>query len=374
MLNIKKLKYLSTVNKICIEIENHLGETNKDLAEFVISLCKESKDEKEFKKKLYENEAEFSESFIQNLFKLINLMSQFEGSEKNKNIDITKENIEKSKLFPSLSIPDKEPVFEESDEEDKKKKKRKIEQIQPEKKQKKEEKKHKEEKSFSEKEEKNKKKKIEIDKLEIYKIYEGKVTGLKNFGFFAVLERDLEGNQIKNGIKREGLCHISKISEKRIEKPEEVVKRGDVVFVKVLNLKDDKINLSMRDVDQKTGEDLDKNQNQNKYKQEEEESQDNLEEEEDSLVFNKQRNKKDITDYELYEYQQLGNSGLLGIEDRPEFDEVKGLLVEEDTEMIENDVEINTVEPNFLKGQTRKTGYVHEPLRLVVDKDGKKNK
>jgi small subunit ribosomal protein S1 len=68
----------------------------------------------------------------------------------------------------------------------------------------------------------------------------GKVTKLTNFGVFVELEPGLEG-----------LLHISELSDEPIESPEEVVKVGDEVDVKVLRVdaKDRKIGLSMRNVD-----------------------------------------------------------------------------------------------------------------------------
>lgn len=71
----------------------------------------------------------------------------------------------------------------------------------------------------------------------------GKVTKLTNFGVFVELEPNLEG-----------LLHISELSDDKIESPEEVVKVGDEVDVKVLRVdaKDRKIGLSMRNIDDPT--------------------------------------------------------------------------------------------------------------------------
>jgi small subunit ribosomal protein S1 len=68
----------------------------------------------------------------------------------------------------------------------------------------------------------------------------GKVTKLTNFGVFVQLEEGLEG-----------LLHISELTDAKVESPEEVVKVGDDVDVKVLRVdaKDRKIGLSMRNVD-----------------------------------------------------------------------------------------------------------------------------
>jgi len=71
----------------------------------------------------------------------------------------------------------------------------------------------------------------------------GTITKLTNFGVFVELESGLEG-----------LLHISELSDNKIESPEEVVKVGDEVDVKVLRVdsKDRKIGLSMRNVDDPT--------------------------------------------------------------------------------------------------------------------------
>jgi small subunit ribosomal protein S1 len=68
----------------------------------------------------------------------------------------------------------------------------------------------------------------------------GKVTKLTNFGVFVELEPGLEG-----------LLHISELTEEKIESPEEVVKVGDEIEVKVLRVdtKDRKIGLSRINVD-----------------------------------------------------------------------------------------------------------------------------
>jgi small subunit ribosomal protein S1 len=67
----------------------------------------------------------------------------------------------------------------------------------------------------------------------------GKVTKLTNFGVFVELEPGLEG-----------LLHISELAEHKIESPEEVVKVGDEVEVKVLRVepKDRKIGLSRKNL------------------------------------------------------------------------------------------------------------------------------
>ncbi len=69
-------------------------------------------------------------------------------------------------------------------------------------------------------------------------IYEGKVTKTTDFGAFV---------EILPGI--EGLLHISNIKKERVTKVEDVIKRGDIIKVKVMNVEDTgKMQLSMKDV------------------------------------------------------------------------------------------------------------------------------
>ena len=69
--------------------------------------------------------------------------------------------------------------------------------------------------------------------IEVGKVYDGKVTRIMNFGAFV----DIGGG-------REGLLHISKISNKRVEKVEDVLAVGDEIKVKVYEIDNqDRINL-----------------------------------------------------------------------------------------------------------------------------------
>ncbi|MCD6149311.1 polyribonucleotide nucleotidyltransferase [bacterium] len=68
-------------------------------------------------------------------------------------------------------------------------------------------------------------------------IFNGRVTRIMNFGAFAEI---LPG--------QEGLIHISKLADRRVEKVEDIVKVGDIVPVKVMEIDDQgRINLSLKD-------------------------------------------------------------------------------------------------------------------------------
>jgi polyribonucleotide nucleotidyltransferase len=75
--------------------------------------------------------------------------------------------------------------------------------------------------------------------VEVGRIYEGKVVRLMDFGAFVTI---LPG--------RDGLVHISQISNERVERVSDKLKEGDVVRVKVLEVdRQGRIRLSMRDVE-----------------------------------------------------------------------------------------------------------------------------
>jgi polyribonucleotide nucleotidyltransferase len=58
---------------------------------------------------------------------------------------------------------------------------------------------------------------------------------------------------------KDGLVHVSELAAQRVAKPSDVVKEGQAVKVKLLGFDDrGKVRLSMKQVDQATGEDLSK--------------------------------------------------------------------------------------------------------------------
>jgi polyribonucleotide nucleotidyltransferase len=74
--------------------------------------------------------------------------------------------------------------------------------------------------------------------IEVGRIYEGKVAKLMDFGAFVTI---LPG--------RDGLVHISQISEERVERVADKLREGDVIRVKVLEVdRQGRVRLSMRDV------------------------------------------------------------------------------------------------------------------------------
>lgn len=76
-----------------------------------------------------------------------------------------------------------------------------------------------------------------ISKLSRGTVTKGTVEKIVPYGAFV---------NIGDGLS--GLLHISQISEKRIKSPNEVIKEGETVTVKIIDIKDGKISLSMKDV------------------------------------------------------------------------------------------------------------------------------
>lgn len=168
----------------------------------------------------------------------------------------------------------------------------------------------------------------------------------------------------------------------------DVVKVGQPVWVKILSITGDKMRLTMREVDQDTGEDL----NPNSVKQ------GGLDGSDDSMARNPDRPMSSnssilpslvpaptddessetrrkvvnrISSPERWEYNQLLNAGAIDKTQLPNFDEMTGLLPKPEEDEIE-DIEIELVEeePAFLRGHGRLHNTDLEPVRIVKNPDG----
>lgn len=85
-----------------------------------------------------------------------------------------------------------------------------------------------------------------VSEPEVGVIYTGKVVKIMDFGAFV----NFLGS-------RDGLVHISELAPQRVEKVTDIVKEGDIVKVKCLGMDNrGKVKLSMKRVNQETGEDL----------------------------------------------------------------------------------------------------------------------
>ena len=76
----------------------------------------------------------------------------------------------------------------------------------------------------------------------------------------------------------------------------------------------------------------------------------------------KSRRKQPMGDYEKWEIEQLKRSGVTSIEDLEDFDEEHGVLGYEETEG-EMDVELNDMQPTFIKGMMMKNTALYMALQ-----------
>lgn len=84
-----------------------------------------------------------------------------------------------------------------------------------------------------------------ISNLEVGLVTEGIVESIKDYGAFV---------ELSNGVT--GLLHISQISNKRIKTPAAVLKVGDKVNVKIIAIKEGKISLSMKALEEVAAEEI----------------------------------------------------------------------------------------------------------------------
>ncbi|XP_012887398.1 PREDICTED: ATP-dependent RNA helicase DHX8 [Dipodomys ordii] len=456
-----KLEYLSLVSKVCTELDNHLGINDKDLAEFVISLAEKNTTFDTFKSSLVKNGAEFTDSLISNLLRLIQTMRPPAKPSTSK--DPVKPKTEKEKLkelFPVLCQPDNPSVRTMLDEDDvkvavdvlkelealmpsaagqekqrdtehrdrtKKKKRsrsrsrdrdrdrdRERERDRDRDRDRERDRDHKRRyrsrsRSHSRTRERNKgksryrsrskshsplKDRKDRDKYgernldrwrdkhvdrpppeepAIGDIYNGKVTSIMQFGCFVQLE----------GLRKrwEGLVHISELRrEGRVANVADVVSKGQRVKVKVLSFTGTKTSLSMKDVDQETGEDLNPNRRRNLVGETNEETSmrnpdrpthlslvSAPEVEDDSL---ERKRLTRISDPEKWEIKQMIAANVLSKEEFPDFDEETGILPKVDDDEDEDlEIELVEEEPPFLRGHTKQSMDM-SPIKIVKNPDG----
>eukprot|EP00434_Breviolum_minutum_P014734 symbB.v1.2.012991.t1/scaffold910.1/size153024/5 len=216
------LRRLSLVSKVTIEIQNHWGIEDKTLAEFVIDLGESASSVDDFEAKLQENGAAASGPFCQRLLELIQKLG---GPQKPGQADAKGgSNVKASN--EALALATKEIA-----------KDRKVERSRS------------RQKEPQEKDKKEKKKELR-GPVELYGIYKGQVSRLMEYGAFISFETS-EG-------RREGLAHLSELSRetRNVSRAGDHLKRNQDCFVKIIGIAGSKLNLSLREADQETGEDL----------------------------------------------------------------------------------------------------------------------
>ncbi|XP_034716283.1 ATP-dependent RNA helicase DHX8 isoform X2 [Etheostoma cragini] len=461
---LSQLEYLSLVSKVCTELDNHLGISDKDLAEFVIDLAEKEPTFDGFKALLLQNGAEFTDSLVGNLLRLIQTMRPPSKSSTSKASEaLVKPKTEKDRLkelFPALCRAN-DPVPRKLDEDDvkvaadamkelemfmpsvsgtdsKSSKSRSEKSRRHSRSRSRERNRHRDrdrdrdkdrdrdrdkdrkrryrsrsrsrsrdrdrhrdgdrEKDRGRRRDKSSRwserspstKKDQDEDSDRWKdkhvdrpppeepsvgdIYNGKVTSIMQFGCFVQLE----------GLRKrwEGLVHISELRrEGRVANVADVVSKGQRVKIKVLSFTGSKTSLSMKDVDQETGEDLNPNRRRNvgpdggdeiSMRNPDRPSNLNLghppELEQDDTLERKRLTK--ISDPEKWEIKQMIAANVLSKEEFPDFDDETGILPKVDDEEDEDlEIELVEEEPPFLRGHTKQSMDM-SPVKIVKNPDG----
>ncbi|KNC98023.1 uncharacterized protein SPPG_06442 [Spizellomyces punctatus DAOM BR117] len=427
MADLEKLEHLSLVSKITSELLNHTGINDKVLAEFIIDLHGQSKSVEDFKKSLDNVGAEFPQSFVTNLDRLIRTLKPQGNGKKKKGKkgkgklpeenggdweqDDGEDRTLKLAKFPGLAIPD-DPTRASQLVEDTKVAEDVLAELEGFLHSKKDEANAREKRGDGESSGRYKRQGSRSrsrspkrsrrdssprrrdegrdrgrgrdrdrgyggldDEPLLYKIYNGKISGVRDFGAFVSLE-GIRG-------RAEGMVHISNLSAGpgRVVHPSDVVSKGQKVKVKVMTIAGNRIGLSMKDVDQESGRDLTPHL---RIKTKEELAAEAMRNPDRPILTSFSEvpvvddidthtpNVKRISSPERWEIKQLIASGVLDPKEYPTFDEDQGLLNYEDAEE-ELDIEIRDEEPSFLKGQTKQSVQL-SPIKIVKNPDGTMNR
>ncbi|KAL6719128.1 DEAH-box ATP-dependent RNA helicase prp22 [Lecanora helva] len=441
--DLASLELLSLVSKITSELQNHLGISDKTLAEFVIAQHSKCSSLEDFKVQMEDMGAEFPSTLVESLDRLILTMHPKHKNKANGvGIVGSKENshdladiARKTRIFKGLAVPNKQQEWEEempepraegsalddtfamleglagkakSAQKDTNSRKRsrspgdigngRIRRTKRRRSRSTGDNHSRQRDGYThdrmrrkDRGEDNFKRPFtpEIDDApKIFKIYDGRISGVKDFGVFV----DVLGVRGRAS----GLVHVSLMQEgARVNHPSDLVSQGQPVKVKVVSIqmgnKGPRIGLSMKEVDQVTGRDLlpqkrlasGANMERLDGMGPETDSSDrygNLTSAvpviEGDMNGRATRQKKRMTSPERWEIKQLIASGAISALDYPDIDEEYNatLVGEGDFEEEEDvDIEVKEEEPPFLAGQTKQSLEL-SPIRVVKAPDGSMNR
>ncbi|KAK4671923.1 DEAH-box ATP-dependent RNA helicase prp22 [Podospora pseudoanserina] len=409
--DLESLELLSLVSKITSELQNHLGVSEKTLAEFLIAQRLECDSLDGFKAKLASvGASDFPPSLVDSIDRLVRTMHpKFKGQQNRTNDDSSQRHDrsaeETTKVFKGLAIPDKEVEVEAIDdtfamleslapkpsngnkERPPRKRSRTPDDRREDSRRKRKDRYRSRSRSRSRSPQRGRQRNDRYrddddayrrppprdldDTPQLNKVYDGHVTGVKDFGAFVNI----------HGVKGkvDGLVHISAFGQ-RVNHPEDVVTRGQNVKVKVVKIEGNRVGLSMKDIDQETGVDM--------APQIRMGSGANMmalgggptggNDPTGSFMATAiaRQQKKRMTSPERWEIRQMIAAGIAKASDYPDLEEeYKSTLdgtgqmeLEEDV-----DIEIRDEEPPFLAGQTKQSLEL-SPIRVVKAPDGSMNR
>ncbi|KAJ8606234.1 hypothetical protein MRB53_041106 [Persea americana] len=410
--DLEQLEILSLVSKVTSEINNYMGISEKTIAEFVIAEHASCSNLEAFAEKL--SEYEFPRSLVESIDRLIRTMHpKYKGP--SGAVDSKRDSTNgqgKSEKFRGLAIPDK-PIEEDALDDTfallesmagpgkTNGRKRSVSPVRREEKRRspeppakrsrnddylfedefgrtrshrpsdRDDREHRKRRSRRDSYE-TPSKVEEDDSPVLYKTYEGYVTGVKDFGAFVNL-RGVKG-------KVDGLVHVSAMADHKVNHPSDLVARGQEVKVKVMKVQDKRISLSMAEVDQVTGQDINPGRRIQSATGANAVGLNGANTLENPVPViennsNGRRPRKRMTSPERWEIRQLIASGVVKAADYPDLDEeynaaVNGEQIEEEEDV---DIEVREEEPPFLAGQTKQSLEL-SPIRVIKAPDGSMNR
>ncbi|XP_050369391.1 probable pre-mRNA-splicing factor ATP-dependent RNA helicase DEAH5 [Argentina anserina] len=314
---VKKLEYLSLISKVCSELETNLGQQygDKAVAEFISDMGRNSKNVDEFNAKLKEF-AEFPDYVVRNLLTIIHAVLAPEKKQSSSKREEYKpgDRSRESRVKPRERSRERRGNMDQE---------------------------------------------YNSGEPELYGVYKGRVSRVMDSGCFVELS-SLRG--------KEGLVHVSQIEKRRISNAKDVVKRDQQVYVKVVSTSGQKLSLSMKDVDQKTGKDLlpmkrssyhydTRNSNPLMLKDGSvsRASLSGIRVKEEDRYVQPSRPRKRLSSPERWEIKQLIASGVLNAKDHPEIyqdEEVDRIMMvyKDEGPEEELEIELNEEAPAFLQG------------------------
>lgn len=451
MNDMDELQRLGLISKVCAELDNHLGFSEKTLAEFIIHLANQHSSASSFQAALLENGAEFPSSFAENLYRIILKITNPKSAESAVPKPVIIPRNQEDILYPGLARPNTAPVplvdmppelsdkelkrieadrqnaaravspyrekggdrnkgREYGDNNDRERDRNRDRESDRDSRRRNDRDNGRRDRSRSrsrdrggrdrhaDRERSRERDRGERDRgsrssisnrgePEVCGIYSGSVTNAMDFGCFVKLDGFMP--------PKEGLVHVAQIQQGMVRDPRQAVKRGQRVKVKVISMVGSKLMLSMKEVDQETGVDLFPQRaaaaaasssgsvasssnahnpllppTQHLSAEERERVRRLIDEDGPDGNGGRKRTAKRLASPELWEAQQLINSGVLPVTEYPTFDAESGHgLLQEHTTEEEVEIEINEEEPIFLRGQTRMTREM-SPVRIVKNPDG----
>ena len=400
----ESLELLSLVSKVTSELQNHLGISETTIAEYLIAQRLECGSFTEFRDKMAAEAAEFPPSLVESIDRLVRTLHPKLKAQKQQNGDHREDErairsaAENTKLFKGLAIPDKSRAANNEIDDtlallENLEPKRPSETRPPRKRTRSPEddrdrrgRKHKY-RSRSRSRSRGRKRRDgngermrlpepEIDDAPVlYKVYDGRVTGLKDFGAFVHI-LGVQG-------RVDGLVHISALVEgQRVNHPSDLLSKDQIVKVKVVKIEGGRIGLSMKDVDQETGRDLAPQMRIQSGANMEAlgGSRNGFKSTDGEVPYQapvpQQRAKKRMTSPERWEIQRMIAAGIVKAADYPEMEEDYNAALKGEGQMEleqEVDIEVREEEPPFLAGQTKQSLEL-SPIRVVKAPDGSLNR